>query len=534
MQFTLGAFPSDKGTTFRVWAPASSKVDVVVDGVGEFPLLKQDNGDFTGTFPEVTTGCQYKYKLDNGDAFPDPASRFQPEGPFGPSQVVDSSKFQWTDDDWQGISPERIVFYELHVGTFSQEGSYAATTKQLPMLKELGITAIEIMPVAECPGRWNWGYDGVNWFAPTRNYGSPDELRALVNTAHELGMAAILDVVYNHFGPDGNFISQFTPMYFTEKHHTPWGAAVNYDDKESQHVRKFVIENALHWLSEYHFDGLRLDATHEIKDDSPKHILAELNETVRAAIPNRRLYLIAEDDRNEAKLARPISEGGYGLDMIWADGFHHQVRSKLTGEHEGYYIDYSGTMEDLATTIRQGWYFTGQYSKFRDANRGSTTEGMLPRNFVYCLQNHDQIGNRAMGDRLHHAVEKAEYRAGMGLLLTTPATPLLFMGKEWGTEKPFRYFTDHNEELGKLITEGRRKEFEAFSLFADADQQESIPDPQAETSFLGLPPRCGTNGPSPAMSEIWNWTQALLQLRIDEASTVTQRTQRLPSGSDRR
>jgi maltooligosyltrehalose trehalohydrolase len=351
-------------------------------------------------------------------------------------------------------------------------------------LARLGVTAVELMPIADFPGVRNWGYDGVDLFAPARCYGTPDDLRRLVDEAHALGLAVILDVVYNHLGPDGNYLSVFSPYYFSDTHANPWGKALNFDGPGSPMVRQFFIENSLHWVHEYHIDGLRLDATHAIVDDGPRHFVAELTAGVKESAA-RPVHVIAEDHRNLAHMIRPEGEGGWGLDGVWADDFHHKVRVALAGDNEGYYRDYTGSMPNLARTLNQGWHFTGQYSTYLGEHRGTDPTGIPPRRFVFCIQNHDQVGNRAMGERLHHQIDLDAYRAASVLLLCAPATPLLFMGQEWAATSPFLYFTDHPEELGQLVTAGRRNEFRHFSAFADAAARGDIPDPQDPATFLG-------------------------------------------------
>ncbi len=486
-QPTLGAWPSPEGTHFRVWAPSAQTVEVLLDAdpsPGPARFLAHDaDGTFQGLFADVAIGARYRYRVDGQGPFPDPASRFQPEGVHGPSEVIDPARFSWTDASWPGVPLEDLVLYELHVGTFTPRGTFAGVIERLPYLVDLGVTAIELMPVADFPGRWNWGYDGVDLFAPARCYGRPDDLRQLVDAAHRLGLAVFLDVVYNHFGPDGNYLGAFSRSYFTERHHTAWGAALNFDDPHSDQVRRFFIENALHWVHEYHLDGLRLDATHAIVDDSPRHFLAELAQRVHASTTGRPVLVIAEDPRNLATMIQPGSAGGWGLDGVWADDFHHQMRRMIAGDNEGYYCSFTGTAEDLATTIRQGWFFCGERSPYHDEPRGTDPTGIPPRRFVHCIQNHDQIGNRALGERLNHQVEPATFRAVSTLLLCDPETPLLFMGQEWAASTPFQFFTDHHEELGRLVTAGRRQEFRHFSAFTDPAMREKIPDPQAETTF---------------------------------------------------
>jgi isoamylase len=484
----LGARIVAGGVEFRVWAPGHQRVDVVVYGDGggrDHPLREEGEGWWSGRVEGIGAGARYRFRLDGGDAFPDPASRSQPEGVHGPSEVVDPDAFAWTDAGWRGIAAEDAVVYEAHVGTATPEGTFDALAGRLDHLAELGVTALELMPVAEFPGARNWGYDGVDLFAPDSSYGGPEGLRRLVDAAHARGLAVILDVVYNHFGPEGNYLPAFTSgRIFTERHHTPWGAAVNYDGEGSAAVREMVIGNALHWAREYHVDGLRLDATHAILDDSPVHVLAELAERVRAAVgPERRFVLFAEDERNERALVLPREEGGIGLDGVWADDLHHQLRAGVAGDREGYFASFSGSAEDVAATLRKGWFYEGQRSPHRGEARGTPAEGLPLPAFVVCIQNHDQVGNRAMGERLSHGVGLAEYRAASALLLLAPATPLLWMGQEWAASSPFQYFTDHPEELGKLVTEGRREEFKHFSAFADPATRERIPDPQDPETF---------------------------------------------------
>jgi maltooligosyltrehalose trehalohydrolase len=397
--------------------------------------------------------------------------------------VVDPGAFAWSDAGWPGLGPDGLVIYECHVGTMTPEGTFRALIGELPELKRLGVTALELMPVAECPGRRNWGYDGVDLFAPSRNYGRPEDFKELVDEAHRLGLGVLLDVVYNHLGPDGNFLRAFSDHYFTDRHQTPWGDALNYDGPGSRFVRDFVVDNACYWLAEYHLDGLRLDATHAIVDDSPTHLLAELNDRARAATP-RRVVLVAEDGRNDVRLVRPRAEGGYGLDGVWADDFHHAVRVLLTGEREGYYADYAGTPTEVARALAEGFVFQGQPSPRTGERRGTPVGDEPARAFVFAIQNHDQIGNRAYGERLHHDIDAGRYAAASALLLLAPQTPLLFMGQEFAASSSFMFFTDHEPELGRLVTEGRREEFKGFRAFADPHLRETIPDPQAEETFV--------------------------------------------------
>jgi len=486
---TLGARPEATGTHFRVWAPGHESVELLVDSetgpAASVPLTALPDGYFGKTVAGVRAGDRYRYAVDGHGPYPDPASRFQPAGVHGPSEVVDPTAFAWSDAPWRGVPLESLVIYELHVGTFTPEGTFRGVIERLPYLRDLGVTAIELMPVADFPGTRNWGYDGVALFAPARCYGTPDDLRALVDAAHRTGLALLLDVVYNHVGPDGAYLFSFSPWYFTDRHPSPWGKSVNLDGPHSTHVRAFLIENALHWIGEYHIDGLRLDATHAMQDDGPRHFLAELAERVHAATPDRHAVVIAEDHRNLARMVMPMAGGGWGLDGVWSDDFHHQVRRALAGDSDGYYADYSASTRDIATTITQGWFYTGQLSTYLGAPRGTVPTGVPPQRFVVCLQNHDQIGNRALGGRLNHEIEPAALRSATVLLLTLPQTPLLFMGQEWAASTPFLYFTDHHTELGRLVTEGRRREFEGFAAFSEPAACALIPDPQALTTFEG-------------------------------------------------
>ncbi|HWK89175.1 MAG TPA: malto-oligosyltrehalose trehalohydrolase, partial [Longimicrobium sp.] len=479
---TPGAHVVPGGVELRVWAPASERVDVVVYGPEAervAPLERADDGWWTGVVEGIGPGARYRYRLDGGDAFPDPASRSQPEGVHGPSEVVDPAAFAWSESEWPGLDADDLVIYELHVGTATPEGTFDALIPRLDHFVHLGVTALELMPVASFPGERNWGYDGVALYAPQASYGGPQGLRRLVDAAHARGLGVILDVVYNHLGPEGNYLHAVTGgRYFTDRHCTPWGDAIDY---ATPAVREFAIQNALHWVREYRVDGLRLDATHTIEDPSPTHLLAELAERVRAAA-ERPVVLIAEDERNERALLLPPPEGP-GLDAVWADDLHHQLRRHTAGDHEGYFADYTGTAEDVAETLRRGWFYEGQASRNRGGPRGTPAEGLPPRGFVHCIQNHDQVGNRALGDRLTESVPLPVYRAASALLLLSPYTPLLWMGQEWAATTPFQYFTEHPDELGRLVTEGRRREFGKFSAFADPAVRERIPDPQAPETF---------------------------------------------------
>jgi maltooligosyltrehalose trehalohydrolase len=517
----FGAWVVGEGTRFRVWAPTRERVEVVLESgarAGDSLSLARAPDALHAVFvPGVGAGDRYWYRLDGEGPFPDPVSRCQPAGVHASSEVIDPRRFGWSDGAWRGVALEDLVVYELHVGTFSPAGTFGGVAERLSYLRALGVTAIELMPLADFPGCRNWGYDGVSLFAPARCYGTPDDLRRLVDTAHAAGIGVLLDVVYNHFGPDGAYVHAFSPWVFSKRHRTPWGDAINLDGPHSDIVRALLIENAIHWIREYHFDGLRLDATHALIDDGPRHFVAELAAAVHAAVSHRQVLVIAEDERNLVQILRPERTGGWGVDAVWADDFHHQVHTALTGEHDGYYADYAGTATDLAETLRHGWFYHGQHSAYRRGPRGSDPVGIEPRRFVICLQNHDQIGNRAFGDRLHQMTDLPAYRAASVLFVLAPETPLLFMGQEWAASAPFRYFTDHHQELGRLVTEGRRREFSRFAAFQDQRARDRIPDPQAEETFESSRLDWSELGCEPHRS-VARLYAALLALRRTEAA----------------
>ena len=483
----LGASITPAGVSFGVWAPTVERVDLILDPEStatRIPLAKEHDGVHWTEVGGIGAGNRYLFSLDDGPAFPDPRSRFQPQGVHGPSEVVDLTSFAWSDPDWPGLSAVNLSIYELHVGTITPEGSFLGLIDELPAIADLGVKAIEIMPVADFPGRWNWGYDGVAMFAPSRAYGRPEGLQQLVDAAHGMGLGVLLDVVYNHLGPDGNYLGAFSPFYFTDRHTTPWGDAINYDGDGSRFVRDFVIDNAVQWIRDYHFDGLRLDASDTIVDDSPVHILQELQERVRT-VTDRSVVIIAEEARNDVRTIRTVAEAGYGLDAVWADDFHHEMRVLLSNAWENYYVDYTGSMTALAAIINQGFLYQGQHSQFRDRPHGTVVTNETASAFVFAIQNHDQVGNRPFGERLHHQIDAERYAVASAVLLLVPETVLLFMGQEFAASTPFCYFTDHNDELGRLVTAGRRREFSGFREFVDEESQKSIPDPQSETTFNG-------------------------------------------------
>ena len=481
-------------------------------------MARADDGVWSTHVEQARPGTRYFYRLNGDLQRPDPYSRYQPEGVHGPSEVVETTSFEWHDHHWRGLAIQGLVIYQAHVGAATPAGTLDSLIGQLPRLQKLGINAVQLLPLAEFPGARNWGYDSVDLFAVSRNYGGPDALRRFVDAAHQLSLGVILDVIYNHLGPDGNYLRDFSPDYFTEHHHTPWGAAVNYDGPNSAWVRKLVLDNVRYWLREYHADGLRLDATHAIYDESSTHILAEVTQAARRTAGPKTIVLIAETNEKDVRYVRPVSDGGFGFDAVYADDFHHSLRRYLAGDHEGYYADFEGSLAEVARCIEHGWLY--------DGHRG-TPAGDLPAwHFLYVLQNHDQVGNRAFGERLHHQVGIDRFAAASGLLLFLPYTPMLFMGQEFGASTPFQFFTDHNADLGRLVTEGRRREFKAFSAFADAATRERIPDPQAESTFLAskLPL---AEADTPPGSELQAWYAALLRLRRTDPVLVDQSRERM-------
>jgi maltooligosyltrehalose trehalohydrolase len=482
IELSQGAQLTKNGVRYRTWATDKKQVTtVILDDKGkiirELPMQLEDTGYYSVIDPHSKAGNLYKFRLD-GNLYPDMASRFQPSGVHGASQVVDFHGFRWTDEGWKPPRLGDLVIYELHVGTFTKEGTYEAALTKFDDLSNMGVTTIELMPVADFAGNRNWGYDGVFLFSPAHCYGKPDDLRRLVDAAHAAGLSVLLDVVYNHLGPDGNYLGSYSTKYFNPEHHTPWGDAFNLDKPDAAPVRSLFAENSLYWMREFHFDGFRLDATHAIPDESEKHLIQEITESVQANDG----IVICEDPRNERKLILGRDKNGYGCDAVWADDFHHVVRVQMTGEDEGYMSYFQGTMEELVKTLNEGWLFTGELQK-DGILRGSSAGDIEPEHFVHCISNHDQVGNRAFGDRLNQIVPPAAYRAASALLITAPYTPMFFMGQEWAAETSFLYFTDHHEELGKGITEGRRKEFAEFSDFRDPSVRERIPDPQAISTF---------------------------------------------------
>ena len=476
-----GADVLEGGVRYRTWAAGKKSVEVIIydalDAVARrLPLAAEEDGYFSATDASGRAGDHYKYRFEERE-WPDPASRYNPKGVHGAAQVIDPHDYIWSDGGWSCPPLAELIIYELHLGAFTPDGTFRGAIERLDDLVQLGVTAIEIMPLADFPGARNWGYDGVLLYAPARAYGEPNDFRALVDAAHQRGLAVILDVVYNHLGPDGNYLGSYSPEYFNPAHKTPWGDAFNF---ERGPVRKFFAENPPYWRREFHVDGFRLDATHAIVDTSEKHFLTEVAEQVHSLGG----FVTIEDERNEPKLIRSVARGGFGVDACWADDFHHIIRVMLTGVTDGYYRSYAGTVDELEETLRDGWLLHGEERKRKGSTEAAECAELAPEQFVFCISNHDQIGNEAFGRRLNQLVSPASYRAASALLCLVPYTPLLFMGQEWGAGTPFQFFTDHEPDLGRRVTEGRREEFSDFSLFRDPAARRKIPDPQAEETFL--------------------------------------------------
>jgi maltooligosyltrehalose trehalohydrolase len=497
------------GAEFRVWAPKLREVSVVLDAPGKLqvPMRPDADGEFVAVVPEAAEGVDYWLATSDGTLRPDPASRWQPHGVHGASRVVDPRSFRWTDAGWKGMELKDYVIYELHAGTFTPAGTFRAIIAKLPYLRDLGVTAIELMPVAEFPGARNWGYDGVALFAPHSAYGGPDGLKALVDAYHREGLAVILDVVYNHLGPEGNHLAEFGP-YFTDRYRTPRGPAINFDGPDSDGVRRFFVDNALYWLTEFHMDALRLDAIHGIYDFSAHHFLEELATSFhrQAELLGRKAFLIAESDLNDVRVIRPAEAGGYGLDAQWLDDFHHAVRGILTGERRGYLVDF-GRVADLAQALAEGFVHDGRYSAYRRRRYGSSSREVAGERFVAFIQNHDQIANASVGRRLSELVSPDAEKLAAVLLLCSPFVPLLFMGQEYGETAPFLYFTSHSDPaLVDAVRRGRREEYTAFYRGA------AFPDPQDPLTFARSKLRWERLG-EPACAGMLDFYRRLLWLR---------------------
>jgi len=488
----FGAECRDDGSTrFRLWAPAAKRVEVSIEEknrVIQIALEPRAEGWFELLSEAAKAGTRYSFRINGKQLVPDPASRFQPGDAHKPSEVIDPNAFDWRDDNWRGRPWEEAVLYELHVGTFTPSGAFAGVRERIDYLRDLGVTAIELMPVSDFPGKRNWGYDGVFPFAPDSTYGRPEDLKELVQHAHSRGIMVVLDVVYNHFGPEGNYLNSYAPQFFTDRHKTPWGNGINFDGPESRVVRDFFVNNALYWLTEYHFDGLRLDAVHAISDDSSPDILTELAAAVRSTLdPDRQVHLILENDRNQSHYLQRAKERCQPETYTaqWDDDVHHTLHVLMTGERDGYYVDYADhPLNQLGRCLAEGFAYQGEKSTLRKgAVRGEPTTGVPLAAFITFLQNHDQTGNRAFGERITRLAEPSAVRAAAAILILAPSPPMLFMGEEFGAETPFLFFCDFEKDLAAAVTEGRRSEFAQFARFSDAAERESIPDPNAPSTF---------------------------------------------------
>lgn len=522
------------GVHFRVWAPRRSKVEVVIElAAGESgergeipePLHAEPDGFFSALVRRAAAGDLYRLRLD-GDAtlYPDPASRFQPLGSAGPSQIVDPSAYAWRDAEWRGVELPNQVIYELHVGTFTPEGTWAAAARALEELADFGVTVIEVMPVAEFPGRFGWGYDGVDLYAPTRLYGSPDEFRAFVDRAHELGLGVILDVVYNHFGPADNYLGQFSEDFTSRRHGTEWGDAVNFDGPNSTMVREFFMANAGYWLDEYHLDGLRLDAVHAIVDDSADHILAALARRAREKAAGRSVLITAENEHQEGVVVREVERGGYGLDAAWNDDFHHAARVAMTGRNDYYYGDYQGTPQELISAVKRGFLYQGQWNRRTGKRRGTAAWDLPGRRFITFLENHDQVAHSGRGQRPQYLTSPGRYRAMTTVWLLAPGTPLFFQGQEFWSSAPFLFFADHHPELAELVRKGRNEFLREFHSLSGSDCEAYLADPGAWETFQ----RCKLDfGERQRHAEIYRMHRELLRLRRDDPVFAAQNGERI-------
>jgi maltooligosyltrehalose trehalohydrolase len=517
------------GVHFRVWAPKRKRVWVVLEPGSDraaAPLEPEPGGYFSRLSPAASPGMRYRFSFDGGASlFPDPASRFQPDGPHGPSQIVDPASFAWSDAAWAGCSLRAQVIYEMHIGTFTQEGTWEAAARELPELADAGITVLEVMPVADFPGRFGWGYDGVNLFAPTRLYGMPDDFRAFVDQAHALGLGVILDVVYNHLGPDGNYLGQFSDHYITKKYDNEWGDALNFDGGDSGPVREFFIANARYWIEEFHLDGLRLDATQQIFDDSPVNIIADIVRAARSAAGGRQTLMVAENESQETRLARPVAQGGYGVDALWNDDLHHSAMVAMCGRNEAYYSDYLGKPQELISAVKWGYLYQGQFYRWQKQRRGTPALDLPPAQFVTFIQNHDQVANSGNGLRCQLLTSPGRYKAMTALWLLAPGTPMLFQGQEFAASSPFFFFADHHPELARLVQRGRIEFLSQFRSIAAAGGKVGLPDPHDPRGFE----RCKLNFAERESHRLYyDLHRDLLRLRRDDPAFSAQQ----PRGID--
>ena len=483
-RFPIGAEVGRSGVHFRVWAPERRRVEVVIEPDAVFPLRRESDGYHSAVVKEAEEGTRYRFRLDEDPSltFPDPASRFQPDGPHGPSQVIDPS-FHWTDRVWRGVPADARVIYEMHVGTFTKEGTWKTAEAQLKELASLGITLVEVMPVADFPGRFGWGYDGVDLFAPTWLYGRPEDFRSFVNTAHAHKVGVLLDVVYNHVGPDGNYLKPFSPHYFSKRHTTDWGEAINFDGDDSAPVREFYRANAAYWIEEFHLDGLRLDATQNIYDDSSPHILDEIVREARKRARGRELFIVAENEPQDVRMVWDRAHGGFGIDAVWNDDFHHSAVVALTGHNEAYYTDYRGRAQEFISAAKYGYLYQGQWYSWQKQRRGTSALGLPHHAFVSFIENHDQVANSARGKRMHQITSAGKLRAVTALLLLGPSTPMLFQGQEFASSARFQFFSDHKPEIAKMVHKGRAKFLSQFRSLRGAKAQELLADPGNPWTF---------------------------------------------------
>lgn len=512
---------------FRVWAPEKKTVEVVFENDRGRPvaLEREESGYFSALVPGTAAATLYRYRLDGGSRlFPDPASRFQPDGPHGPSQVVDASQFIWSDASWPGVRLPGQVIYELHVGTFTRAGTWEAASRELPQLAADGITVIEMMPVAEFVGGFGWGYDGVDLFAPTHLYGSPDDLRRFIDRAHAHGIGVILDVVYNHFGPDGCYVSEFSSHYFTDRYKNEWGDPINFDGENSGPVRDFFCANAAYWIEEFHFDGLRLDATQQIFDDSERNILIDIGQAVRTAAGKRATIVVAENEPQHTALVRPIDRTGFGLDALWNDDFHHSAMVALTGRSAAYYTDYNGAAQEFVSAAKYGYLYQGQVYAWQNQRRGTPALELDPAVFINFLENHDQVANSATGKRVHQMTSPGRYRAMTALTLLMPGTPMLFQGQEFGSRSPWVYFADHKPELSQLVRQGRAEFVSQFPNLATEPMRSRLPNPGDSDTFE----RCKLDlGERETNVEAYALHRDLLRLRREDSVLRRQERHRL-------
>ncbi len=510
----------DNETSFRVWAPNAQRIEVALEASAEpdvertfHPLDAEENGYFSGILP-TGAGSFYRFRL-NGDQHlhPDPASRAQPGGPHRASQVIDPRSFRWNDDAWPGVQLPGQVVYEMHVGTFTRAGTWAAAAEKLPELARAGISVVEMMPIADFAGEFGWGYDGVDLFAPCRLYGKPDDLRGFINSAHSLGIGVLLDVVYNHLGPEGNYLSVFSDDYFSDRYETEWGEALNFDGPRSDSVREFFLSNARYWIEEFHFDGFRFDATQSIFDRSPKHILAQLSEVARAAAGKREVVLLAENEPQDARIVRPEAEGGYGFDGLWNDDLHHTALVALSGRRHAYYTDYRGTPQEFISAVKHGFLYQGQHYRWQEKRRGYPARGISAAAFVAFLENHDQLANSSTGERVRLTSSPGRYRALSALLILAAWTPMLFQGQEFGATSPFLYFADLAGDLGQKVRAGRAKFLTQFPPFATPEVQAQLADPGARATFDRSKLDWNEHGKFPQLSALY---RSLINLRRDD------------------